>query len=334
MSARDTTAAGSRTEAAPPPEGFQSQYAERDGVRLHSVAGGEGQPVVLVHGWPQTWYGWRKVMPLLAQAGYLVVAPDLRGFGDSARSETGYHKVNLAEDLRAIVRSLGLDRPHLVGHDWGVAPVYAYAAMYPEEVASLAVIEAPPIGPWVAEVPSWPDSHAASETWFSLFHRVPGLPEAVTRGREDVYLQYFYDHFASAPGAIPSEDVAEYLRTFRDPAAMRAGFELYRSFEKDLADNLRFSRTKLTMPVLALGGERSWGRVVLESMQALATDVQGGVIEGAAHWIPEENTSELVRRLLEFFTGPEKGSTLPPEWSAMRPANSTLIITGVTGGKL
>ncbi len=293
--------------AASPPEGFQTGYAERDGVRLHYVAGGAGPAVALIHGWPQTWYGWRKVMPLLRDAGYFVVAPDLRGFGDSARPEGGYDKASLAEDVRAVVRELGLGRLHLVGHDWGVAPAYAYAAMHADEVASLTVIEAPPIGPWVTQTPSWPTSHAAGETWFSLFHSVPGLPEAITRGREDIYLQYFYDHFASAPGAIPSQDVQEYLRTFRDPAAMRAGFELYRSSQKDLADNMRFSRAKLPMPVLALGGEHSWGGVILETMQVLADDVRGGVVAGAAHWIPEENTSELVGLLTEFFDETQEG---------------------------
>jgi len=268
-------------------------------VVLHVVTAGGGEPVVLLHGWPQTWHEWRKVIPLLAQS-YRVVVPDLPGLGDSSRPAGGYDKKSIAADLSEMCERLQLGRFHLVGHDWGGPSAFALACAVPERVRTLTVLDVtiPGIGPDISQ---------GGRRWHHAFHMTPELPEALVQGREREYLGWFYREFCWQRGAIAQADIDEYLRSYSQPGAMRAGFEYYRALPRDKADNqaLLDSGFRLPMPVLALGGGRAEargrGEEPLESLRAIASNVSGGAIPECGHFIPEEQPALLAERLLDFF---------------------------------
>lgn len=267
-------------------------------VELHVVSAGAGFPVVLLHGWPQTWHEWRRLIPLLAGR-YRLVAPDLPGLGASSRPPT-YDKKSIGADLREMCEQLKLEHFHLVGHDWGGPCAFALACAAPRAVRTLAILDVtiPGIGPDISQ---------GGRRWHHAFHMTPELPEALVAGREREYLGWFYREFCWQRGAIAPADVEEYLRSYAQPGAMRAGFEYYRSLPQDKADNqaLAASGFRLPMPVLALGGARAEargrGEEPLESLRAIAADVRGGAIADCGHFIPEEQPAELAERLLAHF---------------------------------
>lgn len=271
-------------------------FADLGDVRLHYVTAGQGAAVVLLHGWPQTWYMWRKILPGLAQR-YRVVVPDLRGLGDSSRPAGGYDKKTLAHDVWRLVHDvLGEQRFFLVGHDWGGPTAFALAAQHRQAVRRIAIFDVP--------VPGDGTPVMFNNRWHHGLHWELDFPEALTAGREDVYLGFFYRNWGARPDAISEEDQREYLRTYRQPGAMRAGFNLYRATVQDIEDNQAFiAQGKLEMPVLCYGGAAGRGRGVaaMESWQRVASDVRGGIAEGCGHWIPEERPEWVVERLLEFF---------------------------------
>jgi pimeloyl-ACP methyl ester carboxylesterase len=264
-------------------------------VRIHYVTAGSGPHLVLLHGWPQTWYAWRHVIKDLADH-YFIVAPDLRGLGDSSRPLSGYDKRTIADDVwRLMSRNLGIQSFYLAGHDWGGPVAYALAVAHPEAVRRLAILDVTIPGDGTANFSQ------SGKRWHHGFHRTKDLPEALIAGREDIYLEWFFHNFGATPTAISSDDIAEYLRTYRMPGALHAGFEYYRALERDILDNQE--NPKLDMPVLALGGACSWGRglEVVESLRRVARDVRGGVVEGAGHWIPEEQPEHLAKEFEAFF---------------------------------
>jgi pimeloyl-ACP methyl ester carboxylesterase len=178
--------------------------------------------VVLLHGWPSTWYEWRHVMPLLA-ARFRVIAPDLRGLGDSSRPAAGYDKKTVAADLWQLLSgTLGLSRWHLVGHDWGGPVAFALAAAHPEAIRTLTIVDVtlPGIGPDISQ---------GGKRWHHAFHMTPDLPEALVQGRERAYLSWFYESFSWQRGVFGAADIDEYLRTYTQPGALRAGFAFYRN---------------------------------------------------------------------------------------------------------
>jgi len=268
-------------------------------VTLHLVTAGDGDPVVLLHGWPQTWHEWRKVIPLLAGSCRLVV-PDLPGLGDSTQPPGGYDKKSIAADLAEMCERVELGRCHLVGHDWGGPSAFALACAIPERVRTLTVLDVtiPGIGPDISQ---------GGRRWHHAFHMTPALPEALVQGREREYLGWFYREFCWQRGAISEADIDEYVRCYSRPGAMRAGFEYYRALPRDRADNLALlnSGFRLSMPVLALGGARTEARgraeEPLESLRAIASNVRGGAIPECGHFIPEEQPELLAERLLDFF---------------------------------
>lgn len=277
---------------------FQHRSADLAEVRLHYVTLGAGEPVVLLHGWPQTWFAWRRVMPLLAQR-YQVIVPDLRGLGDSSRPAGGYDKRTMGRDVWQLVHDhLGCERILLVGHDWGGPIAYAVASDHPEAVRRLAILDVTIPGD------GSPDISQGGRRWHHAFHRTAELPEALVAGREAIYLGWFYRNYGRRPDVLDAEAIAEYLRCYTQPGAMAAGFALYRALPRDIADNEAAARRlMLPMPVLALGGVDGWGRgpEVVESLRRLAHDVSGGVLGNCGHWMPEEQPEELSRRLLTFF---------------------------------
>jgi pimeloyl-ACP methyl ester carboxylesterase len=270
---------------------FSHHTASVNGIQLHYVMGGQGDPVVLLHGWPQTWYEWHKVMPALAK-NYTVIAPDLRGLGDSSKPLSGYDGNTTAEDIYQLLSKLGLNQTiYLVGHDVGVLTAYSYAASHPNNVSKLVILDVPPLPPPGFEDCCW---------WFS-FHQTPDIPEMLTAGKEREYLSWFY-RFAYNPEAITEDDIDRYVSSYSAPGGMRAGFEYYRAFPITLEQNREHANVKLSMPVLALGGEYSFGNAALTSMKSLATDVRGGIVPLSGHWIAEEQPEFLIKELAKFFS--------------------------------
>jgi len=289
--------------ASAPPFQVEHHQARVGDVSLHYATAGVGEPVVLLHGWPSTWYEWRHVMALLAGR-YRVIAPDLRGLGDSSRPAAGYDKKTVAADLwQLLSETLGLARWHLVGHDWGGPVAFALAAAHPEAIRTLAIVDVtvPGIGPDISQ---------GGKRWHHAFHMTPGLPEALVTGRERAYLTWFYEAFSWQRGAFAAADIDEYLRTYGQPDALRAGFAFYRNLPNDIADNraLLASGLRLKMPVLAVGGGRAEGRgrggEPEASMREIADDVTGAVVPDCGHFVPEERPDALAALLLAHF---EKG---------------------------
>jgi pimeloyl-ACP methyl ester carboxylesterase len=285
-----------------------------NGTQIHYVIGGQGDPVVLLHGWPETWYAWRHIMPALAE-NYTVIAPDLRGLGDSSKPPTGYDGKTVAEDIHQLVTQLGFNTISLVGHDIGTWVAYPYAAEHPTEVEKLVIMEVPPPGFWPPPVPlPW---------WFS-FHQTPDVSEALVQGKEMEYLSWFYQNLAYNPTAISQEAINEYVSHYSAPGGMRAGFEYYRAFPEDAIQNQNYSQTKLPMPVLALGagyipafGGISNPTAVL-GMQQSAENVTGIIVPNSGHFIAEEQPQFVINQLSNFF-----GNTTTPEESPLTDTTTT-----------
>jgi pimeloyl-ACP methyl ester carboxylesterase len=280
---------------------FSHSTASVNGIQLHYVIGGHGDPVVLLHGWPETWYEWHRVMPALAK-NYTVIAPDLRGLGDSSKPLTGYDGKTVAEDIHQLVGKLGFKTIFLVGHDIGTQVAYSYAAAHPSEVKRLAVMDLP--------IPGFTLPRLEGKIWWFVFHQTPNVPEALVQGKELIYLSWFYHSLTYNPAAITQAAINEYVSHYSAPGGMRAGFEYYRAFPQDAIQNQNYSKTKLTMPVLALGGgyfPTFGGTItmptVIYGMKILAQNVQGITVPNSGHFIPEEQPVFLVKSLNNFFSG-------------------------------
>ena len=278
-------------------------HADLGDVRLHYVTAGEGFPIVLLHGWPQTWYEWREVMPALAKK-FRIIAPDLRGLNDTSRPQVNYDSTTITNDIWKLVNDkLGYPQFFLAGHDWGGPVAFSLAAHHRDAVRRLAIIDVSIPGDGAANISQ------GGKRWHHGFHQTLDMPERLIEGREDIYLGWFYENYGARHDAIAPDAVKEYLRVYTQAGALRSGFEYYRNIPTDIEQNevLLKRDGKLAMPVLALGGAGGWGRrmEVLESCQRVALDVRGGVVEGAGHWIPEEQPEEVARLLLAFFASTE-----------------------------
>lgn len=292
------------------PEAFWSVFGHETvrtgGTALHYVAGGDGPPVLLVPGWPQSWYAWRYVMDLLRQAGRRVIALDPRGMGDSGRPASGYDLQTVAADIHGLVQALGLvaDGPlDVVGHDVGSWISYAYAADWPQDVGRLAVLDA--ALPGITQVPAvdvLPDA-VNLKTWHFAFNRLDDLPEILLQGREREFLTWLFRVKATRPWTITLTDLEEYVRVNAAPGATRAALSYYRHvFSPDgLNANRRRAARPLSIPVLALGADNGAGIVLYETMKSVATDVRGGVFENCGHYMPEEAPRRVVSALLQFW---------------------------------
>lgn len=277
------------------------RFAHLDEAVIHYAVAGppDGAPLVLLHGWPQTWHEWRHLLPDLCTR-YRVVMPDLRGSGDSSKPAGGYDKRTIAADIAELLAREGIRRFRLLGHDWGGPTAYALAVANPDAVERLAILDVTIPGDGVEAI------NQGGKRWHHLFHRTLDLPEMLVQGRERAYITWFFRTFAHRRDAITEADIDEYARCIVQPGALRAGFGYYRATEQDAAHNREtVARFKLPMPVLALGGAESWGRRMecLESLRRVASDVQGGTIAGSGHWIPEEQPRLLLDRLLPFLAG-------------------------------
>lgn len=277
-------------------EGFTSNMADVNGTTLHFVSGGEGPPIVLLHGFPQDWYEWRHALPRLASSA-TVVAVDQRGVGGSAPSTAGYEAVDLAEDVYQLTQQLSLEQVYVVGHDVGGWVAYALARRHPEALRGVMVLETP-----VPGIEPWLNLDIDVPLWHGPFHMIPDLPEALVAGRQATYFRHFFDVGLVDRAAISEADVEHYARAYREPGHLRAAFEPYRAIPANMAFNVG-ERTAIDVPLLLAGAEQVFGPVLSELADRLRTEhgwahVEVEVLNAARHYLVEERP-EVVTRLIE-----------------------------------
>jgi pimeloyl-ACP methyl ester carboxylesterase len=285
---------------------FTSRYVDTGELRQHVVTGGEGPPLLLVHGWPQTWYAWRLVMPALAR-GFSVVAPDQRGTGLSGKPQEGYDTGTLAADLVALMDALGHQRFAMAGHDTGMWIGYALAADHPGRVDRLAVAETPLPGV-TPSPPLFANAHLNDALWHFAFNRLAEVNDQLVTGREDIY--FGWQFAAKAARKLPDYAVRHYVDTLAaGPDTLHASFEIYRALDATIAQNQQRMQQRLTLPILAIGGGYSLGEQVANTMKLAADDVQTLVIPGCAHWVAEETPEETLTALTAFLAPYRDGMT-------------------------
>jgi len=286
-------------------ETFTSRYVDAGDLRMHAVVGGNGPPLLLVHGWPETWYAWRLLMPALARD-FEVIAIDQRGIGLSDKPEGGYDTGTLAADLVALMDALGHERFAVAGHDTGFAISYALAADHPERVDRVALAEIPGPPGAAPSPPLFVPAAINDKVWHIPFNRVENLPEQLIEGNEAAYFGY---EFAIQGGKLSDDVIAYYVQLLSQPGVLTGSLGFYRAFDATVAQNVARKSRPLAMPVLAIGGETSYGEHVAEVMRLVADDVQGVVIPGTGHWVAEDAPEEMLEALTAFLA-PYRAGTL------------------------
>jgi pimeloyl-ACP methyl ester carboxylesterase len=272
----------------------QSRFANINGVRLHYLVAGKGDPVVLLHGYAETSHMWRPLMAELMST-HTVIAPDLRGAGQSSTPADGYAKAAMAQDIHALARKLGCEHIRIVGHDIGLMVAYAYAAQYPSEVDRIALMDA-----FLPGVGNWRDVWLIRDLWH--FHFYGKTPLALVHGRERIYFEHFWNDFAADPThSVPELDRRIYAKAYARPGGMRSGFEYFRAFEQDAMEFARFAQTPLSMPMLVLTGEKASGDFLIQQGRLVATNVEGAVVRNSGHWLMEEAPDQVIPKLIEFL---------------------------------
>lgn len=267
--------------------------AEVNGVKLHYRIAGKGEAIVLLHGFSENGAMWNPVIDELAK-NHTVIIPDLRGAGDSGKPEGGYDKKTMAQDVHALLASLGIKNTVMVGHDIGLMVAYAYAAQYPQETRKLVLMDA-----FLPGIGNWKDMWLLRDLWH--FHFYGETPLKLVAGRERIYLEHFWNDFAAdRQHSLPETARRQYAAAYAQPGAVRAGFAWFKAFEQDAADFQQLAQTKLTMPVLVLSGEKSGGTFLIDQTKLVANDVTGKVIMGSGHWLMEEKPEETIPLLTAF----------------------------------
>ena len=287
------TAQTKPTSPANPPANFKHAIARVNNVDIHYVIGGKGEPLVLVHGFGQNWYMWNRLLPELSKH-FTVIAPDLRGVGESGKPVNGYDKKTMANDIHELVKKLGYKNINIAGHDIGLMVAYAYAAQFPGEVKKLALMDAllPGVEPVWSQV-------SASAWWFGFF----SWPSsgAIVSGKEKEFLTGFWPVVAFNKESFTKEETAEFIRAYSVNGATTGSFHWFGAFAEDGKDNVEFMKTKLNMPVLTMGGQYFAAAFLKEHTKIVATNVFETNIPNAGHWIVQENTAAVQKGLLDFF---------------------------------
>jgi len=271
-----------------------SRTADVDGVRLHYLAAGKGPALILLHGYAETSRMWKPIMPVLAER-FTVIAPDLPGIGDSAIPADGMDMKTAASRIHALARSLGVAKAKVVGHDIGLMVAYAYAAQFPREVEKLVLMDA-----FLPGVGHWEEVYDNPSLWHFRFNGP--TPEALVRGRERTYFEHYWNDFAAdKTRSLPEADRKAYTEAYSRPGRMRAGWAYFVSFPQAAKDFAQLSQTRLTMPVLAIGGEKSLGEFLGQQTKLVASDVTVVVLKDTGHWIMEERPKDTTDALLKFL---------------------------------
>lgn len=279
-----------------------SHFVKLGDVRLHYLAAGTGEPVILLHGYAQNSHMWRPLIPELAKTNR-VIAPDLRGFGQSSKPANGYDKPpkgydkkSMAQDIHALAASLGLKRARICGHDIGLMVAYAYAAQYPAEVDRIVLMDA-----FLPGVGAWENVWLLHDKWHFNFYGE--TPLKLVKGRERIYFEHFWNDFAANPKkSVLERDRRFYAKSYVQPGAIRAGFEVFRAFEQDGRDFADLAKTKLTMPMLVLTGEKASGDFLIQQGRLVADNVEGVIVKGSGHWLIDEAPDQVIPKLVSFLS--------------------------------
>ena len=278
---------------------FRHDMVDANGVRFHTVSGGKGTPIILMAGFPQSWYAWRRVMPILADH-YQIVAIDLPGQGDSAKPIDGYDTESTGGRVHDLVSTLGLGHYHIAAHDIGAWVAYPYVARFANEVGKLIMLDANVPGVTLKST-----IEIGSENWKSwhfLFHPVPDLPEILIYGRERQYIEWFFQRKSFNPaGTFSTTDIDEYERVYKQPGNLRGALAYYRAVYDDIKQNESLIGRKLDTPILALGGDVGMSPNIFNVMRPLASKVEGGIIENCGHYMPEEQPEIIAQKILDFL---------------------------------
>jgi pimeloyl-ACP methyl ester carboxylesterase len=276
------------------PGAIASHTADVDGLKIHYLTAGQGPAVILLHGYTQTSRMWRPLIPLLAGK-FTVIAPDLPGIGDSDIPRDGLDMKTSAVRIHALAKSLGIQKARVVGHDIGLMVAYAYAAQFPAETEKLAVLDA-----FLPGVAGWEEIYNDPNVWHFRFHGP--TPEALVSGREKIYFAYFWNDLAADKTRSLSEaDRTAYVAAYSRPGRMRAGWAYFAAWPQTAKDFAQLAETKLTIPVLAIGGEKSLGEALGRQMRLVASDVTVVVLKGSGHWVLEERPKETTDALMKFL---------------------------------
>jgi pimeloyl-ACP methyl ester carboxylesterase len=292
-------AVGSAFAAAPAPTaaapaGFTSKTAAVNGTKIHYLVGGKGTPVVLLHGYTQTSHMWKPIMGELART-HTVIVPDMRGVGGSEKAADGYLKTNMAKDIHELVGTISKEPATVVGHDIGLMVAYAYAAQFPEDTEKVALMDA-----FLPGIGNWTNMFLLRDLWH--FHFFGETPEKLVAGRERTYFEHFWNDFAAdKTKSISEADRKLYAAAYAQPGGVRAGFQYFKTFPQDAEQFAELGKTKLTMPMLVLAGEKSGGDFLINQGKLVAENVDGRIIKGSGHWIMEEAPQQTIPALLGFI---------------------------------
>ena len=277
------------------PDGFVSKDIESNGTTLHVRVGGSGPAVVLLHGFGDTGDMWAPVAQVLAKD-HTIIVPDLRGMGLSAHPDAGYTKKNEALDIAGVMDALKIEKAALVTHDIGNMVGYALVAQFPTRFTKWIVIDAPLPG-----VGTWASQLSNPKTWHFNFHGPD--EERLVAGRERIFLDRFWNELSDDPKAIDEETRQHYAELYAAPHAMHDALEQFVAFPQDGVDNQAFlAQGKLNLPVLALGGDKSYGAGMASELGFVASNVSGGVIPKSGHWVMEENPAATTTMIVDFLT--------------------------------
>jgi pimeloyl-ACP methyl ester carboxylesterase len=285
---------GSSSLAQTADNAIASKDATIDGAKIHYLIAGHGPVVILLHGYTQTSRMWRPIIPLLAPR-FTVIAPDLPGIGDSDIPEKGLDMKNAAIAIHALVKSLGVQRAEVVGHDIGLMVAYAYAAQFPDQTQKLVLMDA-----FLPGVAGWESVYNNPTVWHFRFNGP--TPEALVQGRERIYFEHFWNDFAADKDhSLSEEDRAAYTAAYSRPGRMRAGWAYFVSFTQAADDFAQLSQTKLPMPVLSIGGQKANGALLADQIKIIATDSKMVVLPNTGHWVMEENPKQTIDALMSFL---------------------------------
>lgn len=288
------TASSSKVYGAAANETIVSRTAEINGVKLHYITAGHGAPLILLHGYAETSLMWKPIIPVLAER-FTVIAPDLPGIGDSDIPAHGLDMKSAAIRIHDLAKSLGVQKAEVVGHDIGLMVAYAYAAQFPTEVTKLVLMDA-----FLPGVEGWEAVYNNPNIWHFRFNGP--TPEALVQGRERTYFEYFWNDFAAdKTHSIPEADRKAYTAAYARPGRMHAGWAYFVSFQQAAKDFAQLSQTKLPMPVLTIGGEKSLGEALGQQTKLVATDVTVVVLKDTGHWVLEERPKETTEALQKFL---------------------------------
>src|SRR6202035_5267485 len=294
-------------------EPIASRTATVDGAKLYYLTAGHGTPLLLLHGYAETSLMWRPIIPVLAER-FTVIAPDLPGIGDSDIPANGLDMKSAAIRIHGLAKSLGVQKAEVVGHDIGLMVAYAYAAQFPVEVTKLVLMDA-----FLPGVSGWEAIYNNPGIWHFRFNGP--TPEALVRGRERTYFDYFWNDFAAdKTHSLPEADRVAYAAAYARPGRMRAGWAYFVSFQQAATDFAQLSLTKLTMPVLAIGGEKANGKLLGEQVKLVASNASSVTLPNTGHWIMEENPQATSDALTRFLGAPV--STTSSQTSPTRPAST------------